>query len=134
MGLESGKGRCFASQLNKCKGVCCGQESLAIHQLRLMQALAEYRLKTWPYAGTIAIKEICESGEKTDIHLFNQWCHLATVINEVEYYEGLNRSEVFKFDHDTYKLLLKALRNKNVQVISIKHPVIELESESVATF
>ena len=99
-----------------------------------MQALAEYRLKTWPYAGTIAIKEICESGEKTDIHLFNQWCHLATVINEVEYYEGLNRSEVFKFDHDTYKLLLKALRNKNVQVISIKHPAIELVSEKVATF
>ena len=129
LGLESGKGRCFASQLNKCKGVCCGKEPLAIHQLRLMQALAEHRLKTWPYVGTIAIKEICESGEKTDIHIFNQWCHLATVNNEAEYYEALNRSEVFKFDHDTYKILLKALRNKNVQVISIKHPAIELVSD-----
>jgi DNA polymerase III subunit epsilon len=123
LGLESGKGRCFASQLKKCKGACCGQESLAMHQLRLMQALAQLRLKSWPYAGMVAVKEVCTSSEKTEIHLFNQWCHLTTVNDEADYFEALNQDNVFKFDHDTYKLLIKALNAKKLHIMPIASPV-----------
>jgi DNA polymerase-3 subunit epsilon len=122
LGLETGKGRCFASQLKKCKGACCGKEPLAMHQLRLMQALAECRLKSWPHAGTIAIKEYCESSKKTEIHFFNQWCHLSTVKDETDYYEALednNQRTVLKFDHDTYRLLSKALNDGKLKLIPV---------------
>lgn len=48
LGLEAGKGRCFAHQLGRCKGVCCGQEKLALHRLRLQLALAKQQLQVWP--------------------------------------------------------------------------------------
>jgi DNA polymerase-3 subunit epsilon len=122
LGLESGKGRCFASQLKKCKGACCGQESLEIHQLRLMQALAGYRLKSWPYKGVIAVKEYCETQQTTDLHLFNQWCHLTTIKDESEYYNALasnTQTAVLRFDHDTYRLLSKALRDKKLLLLEL---------------
>ena len=35
LGLESGKGRCFAHQIGRCKGVCCGQEKPELHARRV---------------------------------------------------------------------------------------------------
>lgn len=119
LGLESGKGRCFASQLKKCQGACCGQETLVLHRLRLMQALVKYRLKSWPYSGKIAIKEYCATTKKTDIHVFNQWCHLQTVNDEDAFYDAFDQQSnaILKFDYDTYRLLSKALKDKNLIVI-----------------
>jgi hypothetical protein len=53
LGLESGKGRCFAQQIGQCKGVCCGLESAERHHARLLLALAAERLRAWPYAGPV---------------------------------------------------------------------------------
>ena len=117
LGLESGKGRCFASQLHKCKGVCDGKESKAIHHLRLLQALSAHKLKAWPYQGKLAIREVCELTGRTAIHVFDQWCHLTTVDNENDYAEALEGKSIFAFDHDTYKLLLKALNNNKYKIV-----------------
>jgi len=117
LGLESGKGRCFASQLHKCKGVCDGKESKAIHHLRLLQALAAHKLKAWPYQGKLAIREVCKLTGRTAMHIFDQWCHLTTVDNENDYAEALESKSIFAFDHDTYKLLLKAINSNKYQVI-----------------
>lgn len=117
LGLETGKGRCFAAQLKKCNGVCDGRESKSIHHLRLLQALSAQRLKEWPYQGKIGIREVCTLTGKTDIHVFDQWCHIATVNNESDFIEARNSHFNFAFDHDTYKLLSKAIYSNKYQLI-----------------
>lgn len=117
LGLESGKGACFSHQLKRCKGVCAGKELKFMHHLRLQQALAAHRLKSWPYASKIGIREHNAESGKTEIHVFEQWCHLGTVDNEHDMENLLNSKTVFAFDHDTYKLLLKALRSKETNII-----------------
>ena len=115
LGLESGQGRCFAHQIGHCKGVCCGQEKPERHRLRLELALAEQKLRVWPYTGPIGLREVDTVRGRTEIHLFDQWCHLATVYDDDSLAEALdagtgktNRSSL-AFDLDTYRLLLKHL-------------------------
>jgi len=117
LGLESGKGACFSHQLKRCKGACAGKEPKFMHHLRLQQALAAHRLKTWPYPAKIGIREHDAEADKTEIHIFDQWCHIATVDNEADMETVSNAKTVFAFDHDTYKLLLKALRSVKTKVM-----------------
>ena len=119
LGLESGKGRCFASQLKKCRGVCDGKESKISHHLRLLQALSIHRLKAWPFQNKIGVREYCEVTGKTDIHIFEQWCHLNTVNDESDFNEAMNSKTIFSFDHDTYKLLSKAFSSNKYQVFKL---------------
>ncbi len=107
LGLEAGKGRCFAHQLGRCKGVCCGQEKPQVHRLRLQLALAKQQLQVWPHPGKIGLREHCEATGHTEIHVFDQWCHLATVSDEAALEETVSRHEALAFDLDTYRLLLK---------------------------
>ena len=57
LGLESGKGRCFAHQVGRCKGVCCAEEAPERHHLRLQMALSAEKLRTWPFAGRVGLRE-----------------------------------------------------------------------------
>ena len=110
LGIESSQGHCFAHQIGRCKGVCCGQEKPQLHHLRLQLALAEHALQAWPYPGKIGLREQNHQSGKTDIHLFHQWRHLATVHDESELEEALaGASRVMAFDLDTYRLLVKQL-------------------------
>lgn len=110
MGLESGKGRCFAHQIGRCKGVCCGEEAPERHLLRLQMALVSHRLQTWPFAGKVGLREHHVGSERTDIHVFDQWCHLATVQSEDDLQNVLqSRVGHLAFDLDTYRLALKHL-------------------------
>ena len=109
LGLESGRGRCFASQLARCKGVCCGQEKPELHYLRLQLALAAHRMMAWPHAGRIGLREHDESSGRTDIHIFEHWCHLATVHDEHELQEALQTRHPLAFNLDTYRLLRRHL-------------------------
>lgn len=119
LGLESGKGACFRSQIKRCKGVCCGKESSHLHYLRLQQALLSLKIKSWGYAGRIGIKEHNPETGATDLHVFDQWCHIATVSNEGELHEALQSKFAYRFDLDTYKLLLKALGKKSTLVVQL---------------
>ena len=109
LGLESGKGRCFAHQIGRCKGVCCGGEKPELHHLRLKLALNQQQLRVWPYAGKIGLREHNAQTGRTDMHVFDQWCHLATVQNEADLEEVINANTSLAFDLDTYRLLLKHL-------------------------
>ncbi len=110
LGLESGKGRCFGHQIGQCKGVCCGEEAPERHHLRLKMALASHKLQVWPFTGTVGLREHNARTGRTDIHLFDQWCHLATVHSDEELREALHcRSEPMAFNLDTYRLALKHL-------------------------
>ena len=111
LGLETGKGKCFAYQLKRCRGACIGQESEMQHRIRLMQALLPQRNQAWPYAGRIGIREISTDREKTDIHLFDHWCYLGTIQHEIQ----LEQLKLFEdnnlmFDIDTYRILTSYLK------------------------
>lgn len=110
LGLESGKGRCFAHQIGHCKGVCCGEEAPERHHLRLQMALVSHKLQVWPFAGKVGLREHNARTGRTDIHLFDQWCHLATVHSDDELQDALqSSSSPLAFDLDSYRLALKHL-------------------------
>lgn len=114
LGLESGKSACFACQIGRCKGVCAGHESPRVHHLRLQLALSAQRLQAWPYPGRVALREHDARSGRTDVHVFDQWCHLATVHDEGDMDSVLDsprHAAPLAFDLDTYRLLLKRLQN-----------------------
>lgn len=117
LGLESGKGACFASQIKRCNGACCGKEDKVMHHLKLKQALIKHRLKAWPYQGKIGVREHNRFTNQTDIHVFDQWCHLGTVNNEADLADLMETNTVFAFDLDSYKFLFKMLKKTNIELI-----------------
>lgn len=110
LGLEAGSGRCFAQQVGRCRGACCGLEDTRAHLLRVQLALAAHRMQDWPFAGRVGVREHDPHTGRTDIHVFDHWCHLATVHDESELQETLaTRRSARAFDVDTYQLLRKRL-------------------------
>ena len=109
LGLQSGKGACFASQIGKCRGLCAGREAPALHRVRLQMALAAQRLQTWPHPGRVGIREHHANTARTDIHIFDQWCHIATVHNDDDLVDASQTRQALAFDLDTYRLLVKRL-------------------------
>lgn len=120
LGLEpAGNGACFASQIKRCKGVCCGRESAEIHYLRLQQALVAHKLKSWPYAGKIGIREQNAENDKIQLHVFEYWTYLGAIENDADLTEKLQQKVEFKFDLDTYKLLLKAFNHPQTHIVQL---------------
>lgn len=120
LGLERVKAigaACFAHQLKRCRGACCGKESTSAHNLRLVQALQSLRLVPWPYQGAIGLRE--GAGDKNEVHLFERWCFLGTAKSEAEIHEKLEVSSPPVFDLDIYKLLKRELakRTKGMALI-----------------
>ncbi len=110
LGLSSGKGPCFAYQLKRCKGLCCGLETPERHHLRLQMALAGSQLHAWPFAGPVGLREFNAELELTEVHVFDRWCHLGTARNTAELQELTHASrQALAFDLDTYRLALGAL-------------------------
>lgn len=122
LGLESGKGACFACQIGRCKGACDGRESRVLHRVRVQMALAQQRLQAWPHPGRVGIREYQPETERTDIHVFDHWCHLATVsdLGELDELRDL-RQPALAFDLDTYRLLQKRLTHIGANDPSVFH-------------
>jgi DNA polymerase-3 subunit epsilon len=122
---------CFSHQLKHCRGACCGKESVAAHNLRLMQALQSLRLAQWPYQGAIGLVE--RSGEKTEVHLFERWCFLGTARSEAEISDRLENRGRPVFDLDIYKILKRefAKRTRGMALIEFG-PMSELWRSSAA--
>ena len=118
LGIEAGKGACFGSQIKRCKGVCFGKESQALHYLRVQQALLSLKLKSWPFKGRIAIKEHSLENQKTELHVFDQWRHLDTLRSEIELYDFSESKQLLAFDLDTYHLLSKQLTKGHFNIIN----------------
>ncbi|MDO8329304.1 MAG: exonuclease domain-containing protein, partial [Fluviicoccus sp.] len=53
LGLESGQGRCFAHQIGRCKGVCCGEEKPELHHLHGRVLRAAHSDRSVPAAGLL---------------------------------------------------------------------------------
>lgn len=119
VGLESGKGQCFAYQLKRCNGLCAGKESAELHFLRLQQAMMSHRLKTWPFKGKIGIYEQQQFNGITEMHVFEHWVHIGSVTNEIDLNEISTIKTELLFDLDTYKILIKHLNKPKIKVINI---------------
>ena len=96
LGLESGDVR-------------ASSETDAQHYLRLKLALSAQRLKDWPYPGKIAVREYDAASQRTQLHLFEHWCYLASVNNEADLHDVLAQRSTPVFDLDIYKLLQQVL-------------------------
>ena len=107
-GLEKvARGRaCFSHQLSRCLGACVGAESVDDHCARLLNALEEFRVVVWPYAGAVGIVEECEGWKQT--HVIDHWFYMGS-IDHAERKPTLKRAGKRVFDVDTYKILVKPL-------------------------
>ncbi len=104
LGLEGGSGPCAAHLAGRCAGVCAGHETLAQHDTRLLGALGAVRLKPWPWSGAVVVKERNEASGREAFHLFDHWCHLASVDQAAAVDAQLCQSRRI-FDADLYRLL-----------------------------
>lgn len=118
LGLEGrvGNGKpCFNWQLKRCKGVCIGKEDASFHRARLEGALANLHVKVWPWPGAVGLVE--GEGERTDIHVVNNWCYLGTARSEEALWSLLEQLPSRPaFDLDTYKILSRALIRKDLKI------------------
>lgn len=119
LGLDKGRADspCFASQVGKCAGACCGRESLQTHDARLLQALQGLRLQAWPWSGAIGIRE----GKHT--HVLHGWAYLGSASDEAELARLAARGQP-RFDRDVYQILHKRLPK-------LKRDLSELQVESL---
>lgn len=114
--VQAGK-PCFAHQLRRCAGACCGKEPQALHHARLLTALAGLKLTTWPYDGPVALVESAPGGTARQAHVVHNWCYLGSANAEEDVWALLEHSPARPaFDVDTYKILLRALRLGKVKV------------------
>lgn len=113
LGLEPGSGACFDYQIKQCRGACVGLEPLPLHEARLVNAVAGMRMRSWPFKGRIGIRERSSLSDRTDIHVFDRWCHLGTADSEHRLHEILACPDPLIFDLDIYKILTRWLARKN---------------------
>ena len=121
LGLEKGKGPCFAHQLRKCRGVCVGRETELNHAMRVSLALSKLRIAPWPYQGKIRVREHNPITSRTDVHIIDRWCYLGTANTQSDLFEQYETRRDQGFDVDTYKLLVSALKRerKNFDISEI---------------
>lgn len=118
LGLEGrvGSGKpCFNWQLKRCKGVCIGKEAESFHRARLEGALANLHVKVWPWPGAVGLVE--RDGDRSDVHVVNNWCYLGTARSDDELWSLLEQQPSRPaFDLDTYKILSRALTRKDLTI------------------
>lgn len=110
LGLEpGGQGGCKAFQARHCAGVCAGKESIEAHDARLAGALASVGVRTWPWPGAVVIAEHHEPAELSAYHVFDHWCHLASVENVADLMEVCAHLPPRRFAADHWRLLQRWL-------------------------
>jgi len=72
LGLEKSEGSCLGFQLGRCRGVCIGKESPALHAVRTRLALSGLKRRDWPFDGPIGIRERDWRGVEETL-VFDRW-------------------------------------------------------------
>ncbi|MDN5251698.1 exonuclease domain-containing protein [Betaproteobacteria bacterium LSUCC0117] len=119
LGLEKVKPKqpCFGRQLRQCKGVCVGEEAPNLHDLRLLAAMVDRKVATWPFAGPVGFVERSKDKTQTAIHVVDRWCYLGTATQEGECADLLETARP-QFDPDIYRILRKAA--KELQAVPLQ--------------
>ena len=117
LGLEKGAGPCFAHQLKRCRGACVGKETRAAHGLRLGTALAQLKMRPWPFKGRIGVRE----NHSGALIVLDRWCYLGTAGSEMALAELAAEHAQPVFDLDTYKILSRFFSSsrRDYQVVEL---------------
>jgi DNA polymerase-3 subunit epsilon len=113
LGLErpgEAKG-CSAHAAGRCRGACVGAESALSHAMRVAQALAGLRVRPWPYAGRIGIRERDPDTGRSEVHVIDRWRHLGTAHDEAQLAELVLARPRSRFDAATYRMVARILKS-----------------------
>jgi DNA polymerase-3 subunit epsilon len=105
LGWEKRGGPCFARQVRKCRGACVGEETPEQHHVRLVTALAPWRVADWPWPGRIAIRERHPEGRIEEAHVFDRWTHIGTARTAEDLADLAEARAEIEFDPDIYKIV-----------------------------
>ena len=127
LGLEKmGARGCFGLQVKSCLGACVGREDRAVHDARLLSALADLKVHAWPFSGAIDLIET--QGDWTQQHRIQNWRYLGTSCSKSSAYPvNVQKS----FDLDTYKILVKPIMMGTAQVAHVAHGANPIEPVGV---
>jgi excinuclease Cho len=105
LGLETVNPRgCFGWQIRQCAGVCVGHEARTAHDDRLLQALEDMQIHTWPFPGAVHLVE--RRGDWVQKHRINHWSYQGTWCSQKGAW--IERREGFTgFDADSYHIVVK---------------------------
>ena len=105
LGLETVNPRgCFGWQIRQCAGVCVGHEARTAHDDRLLQALEDMQIHTWPFPGAVHLVE--RRGDWVQKHRINHWSYQGTWCSQKGAW--IERREGFAgFDADSYHIVVK---------------------------
>jgi hypothetical protein len=147
LGLEPGRGACFAHQLKRCRGACNGMETPAAHNARLLAALSRRRLRAWPFDGPILLRERAPRAKapqpRDDWHLVQEWRYLGSFATRGSARRVLLRGSAAGDsadtrdkdgaipDRDAYAILLRALLRPDIHLFNVSGDA--LERPAVAT-
>lgn len=107
---------CFARQIGRCRGACCGLESAQQHMARLKDALDALRVCVWPYDGAVGIVEQCDGWRQTLV--VDRWCYLGILDSTAP----AAARPAPRFDIDTYRILVKPLLLGNLTIELLARP------------
>ena len=111
-GLQTGSGPCLGHLLRRCRGLCVGAETTIAHSMRMMQALHALRLRDWPHAGPIGVREHDAMTGRTQIHVLDRWRHLGSADVQADLQEILQTRTDIAFDPAVYRLLVQYFRSR----------------------
>lgn len=106
---------CFARQIGRCHGACCGHESAALHAARLRAALDAWRVLAWPYPGPVGIVEQDEDGWR-QTQVVDRWCYLGALGN------AASGPAAPRFDMDIYRILVKPVSLGKLSIEPVRWP------------
>lgn len=116
LGLEKGKGPCFAYHLHQCQGACIGKEIPARYNLRFTEAFSKLKVKRWPFPHPVIIKE--QDTASGDGFIIHHWCLIGKATWDDT---GAIQTQTYEyvFDVDVYKILVRYIFNQhNMRKIS----------------
>ncbi len=102
LGLTEPGGQCGACNEDGQGSGCAAGHARLQHLARLVTAFAPSRVRPWPYAGPIGIRE------RRDLLVIDRWHYLGTARNEAEAYALLDSPPV-ALDSEIYRILIDAL-------------------------
>ncbi|WP_251978144.1 hypothetical protein [Salinicola avicenniae] len=115
LGLDSGRGACFGYQIGRCRGACCGKETLEAHTLRAREAMERLRIEQWPWPGRVAFRESDTPGHSC-FHIVDHWHYQGTVAS-LQALESL--PDARGFDIDTYRIINRFLASPHATIETI---------------
>jgi DNA polymerase-3 subunit epsilon len=110
--------------VKKCRGACIGEEAPEQHHLRLLTALGPCRVREWPWAGRIFVRERNAESGLEEAHVFDRWTHVGTARTAGELDDLFQARAEIEFDPDIYKILVGFIAKHPgaVRVVPVAQP------------